>query len=292
MDDPVFMLEQQTEQQTVAIVGLGLMGGSLAMALKGHMRRILGVDQNPQTVQLALQREIVDQADTDPGRILPMADVIILATPVGVILDLISLLPSLKPEGALVIDLGSTKVQICQALQDLPAPFTAVGGHPMCGKETSALENADANLFDQTPFVLVELENSDHNSMQLAETLVKQIGAIPFPLDAKTHDHWVAYTSHFPYLVSNLIARITPQDTKPVVASGWRSSTRLAGSSIPMMNDILVTNREMVLQVLDQFIMQLQEVRSIIKKNPESLSDYLNVGQESYLDMMGDNEAQ
>jgi prephenate dehydrogenase len=288
MDDPDFMLEQQT----VAIVGLGLMGGSLAMALKGYVRRVLGVDRDPQTVQLALQKGIVDQADTDLGKILPIADLIILATPVGTILDLITLLPNWKPDGALVIDLGSTKTQICKALQTLPIQFTAVGGHPMCGKETSALEYADASMFDQAPFVLVELKNSDEKSMHLVESLVKRIGAIPFPLDAKTHDHWVAYTSHFPYLLSNLLARITPTETKPLVAGGWRSTTRLAASSVPMMKDILVTNREMVLQVLDEFMMQLREVRSIIEKTPNSLNDYLSAGQSSYLEMMTNNETQ
>ncbi|MBW6475441.1 MAG: prephenate dehydrogenase/arogenate dehydrogenase family protein, partial [Anaerolineaceae bacterium] len=161
----------------------------------------------------------------------------------------------------------------------------------MCGKETSALEYADARMFDQSPFVLVELKNSDKKSLQLAETLVNCIGAIPFPLDAKTHDQWVAYTSHFPYLLSNLLARITPPETKPLAASGWRSSSRLAGSSIPMMNDILRTNKEEVLRVLDQFMMQMNEVRSVIEKTPDSINDYLKVGQTSYLEMVTDNEA-
>ena len=123
----------------VAIVGLGLMGGSLALGLRGHCREVLAVEPDLATQELALRQGIVSSLSADPADILPRADLVVLAAPVGAILELIPRLPDLQPGTALIIDLGSTKTMICQALEQLPDRFEAVGGHPMCGKAVAGL---------------------------------------------------------------------------------------------------------------------------------------------------------
>ncbi|HXQ38161.1 MAG TPA: prephenate dehydrogenase/arogenate dehydrogenase family protein, partial [Anaerolineales bacterium] len=128
------------QDSKIAIFGLGLMGGSLALALKGKCTALYGIDSDPSTLKLALDKKIVDEVDTDPVKILPQADLVILATPVPVILAFIQKLPSFTQNPCIVIDLGSTKKDIVQAMSTMPERFDVLGGHPICGKEKLGLE--------------------------------------------------------------------------------------------------------------------------------------------------------
>jgi prephenate dehydrogenase len=144
----------------VAIAGLGLMGGSLALALSGKCAELLAVDTDPMVVVKALQQHVVDQASTDAAEILPHADLIVLATPILTIIDLLEQLPVFCPEQTMVIDFGSTKSAIAQKMQELPEYFDPIGGHPMCGKELGGLSNADSILFRDAAFALIPLEHA------------------------------------------------------------------------------------------------------------------------------------
>ena len=246
----------------VAILGLGLMGGSLALKLRGRCAQLLGCDTDPTTLALARQQNLVDQVSDKPGDILPLSDLVILATPVRAILSLLDDLPDLHPGSAAVLDLGSTKVQIIERMQALPSRFDPLGGHPMCGKERGGLENADPNLYQSAPFALTPLPRTSLRLRRLAEQLVRLVGARPLWLEAETHDRWVAATSHVPYLVANALAAITPVETRPLVGPGLRSSTRLAPSGWSMMRDILETNRPNILAGLQRFRQQIEDLEN------------------------------
>ena len=246
----------------VAILGLGLMGGSLALRLRGRCAQLLGCDTDPTTLALARQQNLVDQLSDKPGDILPLSDLVILATPVRAILSLLDDLPDLHPGSAAVLDLGSTKVQIIERMQALPGRFDPLGGHPMCGKERGGLENADPNLYQSAPFALTPLPRTSLRLRRLAEQLVRLVGARPLWLEAETHDRWVAATSHVPYLVANALAAITPVETRPLVGPGLRSSTRLAPSGWSMMRDILETNRPNILAGLQRFRQQIEDLEN------------------------------
>jgi prephenate dehydrogenase len=248
----------------VAILGLGLMGGSLAMALHNGCKTILGCDTDPEILALARQRRIVDFADSDPAKILPGSDLVVLAAPVRAILDLIEALPHLHLEKAVVLDLGSTKVQITRAMEGLPQRFDPVGGHPMCGKETFGLKHADPAIFRGAAFALTPLERTSHFARRLAEELARTIGASPLWLDATTHDAWAAATSHLPYLLASALALATPFNAKPLVGTGFRSSVRLAASEPSTMLDVLTTNRDQVLEALTKFRTQLHDLESML----------------------------
>lgn len=259
----------------VAIWGLGLMGGSLALALRGKCAWLVGIDTDPKTLDLARERRVVDAAfaldavKAHPQTALAGIDVIVLATPVRTIIELIRELPGLAPGPAVVLDLGSTKVEIAAAMAGLPERFDPVGGHPMCGKEKSSLEYAEAGLFKATPFVLVRLERSTPQARGLAEELAWAISACPVWLDAETHDLWVASTSHLPFLAACALAQATPGEARALVGPGFRSATRLAGSSPRMMVDILATNRENIRAAIDALITQLTEYDLLLE-----LGDY------------------
>jgi prephenate dehydrogenase len=249
----------------VAIVGLGLMGGSLALALREHCQALLGVDPDPDTLALAHRRHFANQLSASPAEILPEADVIILAAPVSAIVELIPQLPDLHPGSPVVIDLGSTKSEICRALDQLPSRFEVVGGHPMCGKETSGLSNAAANLYQGAPFAFTPLERTTERARAIALQLARAVGAQALWLEPETHDRWTAATSHLPYLASVALTLATPPDCAPMIGPGFRSATRLAGSSTTMMLDILTTNQENILEALTRLRMQLDELEIAVR---------------------------
>ena len=249
----------------VAIVGLGLMGGSLALALRDHCHVLLGVDSNPDTLTLAHRRQFAKKISFNPAEILPEADVIILAAPISAILELIPILPELHPGSPVVIDLGSTKTAICHAMNQLPERFEPLGGHPMCGKETSGLRNAAANLYQGAPFAFTPVERTTERARAIAVQLARAVGAHTLWLEPETHDRWTAATSHLPYLASAALTMSTPQDCAPMIGPGFRSVTRLAGSSTSMMLDILTTNQKNVLEALGQLRQQLDQLEAAVR---------------------------
>ena len=271
----------------VAIVGLGLMGGSLAMALRGKCAKLLGVDSDIGTLSLALERKIVDQVADHPGELLPEADLVILATPVRVIIEYLGNLSTLHPGRACILDIGSTKTEILQAMQGLPDRFDPIGGHPICGKERSSLAYADPVLYQGARFVFVPLFRTSKRALSLATQIADAIRAIPLWIDPETHDRWVAATSHLPYLLSSLLASATPLEAQPLVGPGFRSTTRLAGSSPEMMLDILATNRLHVLKRLEYFRQQLESVEeSLAQSDWTTLKNLLVEGAACYEELI------
>lgn len=259
MADPDFL-----STANIAILGLGLMGGSLAMALRGQCAALLGVDPNEDTLSLALRSGFVDKASPDPAELLPLADIVILAAPVRVILSLLEKLPGLHPGSALVLDLGSTKREILQAMLELPSRFSPIGGHPICGKEKSGLENAQASLYQGAPFVLTPTPGTSPAGAAIAESLVQAVGARPLWLDAEIHDQWIAFTSHLPYLLALALAQATPSEASVLVGPGFRSTSRVAATPASVMLDILATNRLNILESV-----------ALLRKRLDALEDCL-----------------
>jgi prephenate dehydrogenase len=241
------------------------MGGSLAMGLRGKCKTLLGLDPDSRTLALARQQEVVDMASSEPEEVLPGADIIVLAAPVLAIIEWIRVLPDLMPEPAVVMDLGSTKTQICQAMGKLPPRFDPIGGHPMAGKETSGLGNAEQGLYHGAVFALTPLQRTSQRAKDLAEKIVLTIGARPLWLDVVVHDQWVAATSQLPYLLSSALTLATPEETSPLVGPGFRGNSRLAGSDTRMMTDILVTNRDAVLDAMDRFRREFDQMENELR---------------------------
>jgi prephenate dehydrogenase len=249
----------------VAIFGLGLMGGSLALALRDRCQSLLAIDPDPETIALARRRHIVDHITPHPTDQLDQADVIFLAAPVNTILEIIADLPALHPGGSpVVIDLGSSKTQICQALEGLPERFDPIGGHPMCGKETSSLANAEATLFHGAVFAFTPLARTSPRARTIAEQLARSIGSRPLWIDPDTHDQWTAATSHLPYLLASALALATPTEAAPLIGTGFQSTSRLATSPASMMSAILTSNQDNVLEALERFRDQLDLLESCL----------------------------
>lgn len=251
-------------RQRVAILGLGLMGGSLAMALRGKCAALFGVDPDPETLQLARQISLVDNASAHPGEVLPQADVVVLAAPVRAVLSLLEDLPRYHPGSAVVIDLGSTKTEVLRAMAGLPERFDPVGGHPICGKEKNGLENASPDIYRGARFVLSALPRTSDRARSTAEALVRAAGSEPYWAGPLEHDRGVAATSHLPYLVACALSLATPDQAAPLVGPGFRSTTRVAASSPRVMLDILRTNRENLLQCSSRMREQLDRLEACV----------------------------
>lgn len=259
----------------VTIVGLGMMGGSLAMALRPHVAHLTAVDVDEATREMALDTDLVDRATVDLEGGVRDADLLILAVPVGSIISILGQVPALRPDGCLVLDLGSTKGAICRAMGRLPQSFEALGGHPMCGKEVSGLRAAEADLYREQTFVLCRTRRTTPRAEAVCRAVVESVGATPLFLEPADHDRLVAVVSHLPYFVASLLmqraAEAAREDARiwPVSASGFRDTSRLSGSGPEMFLDIVRTNREAILEQLYAYRGQLQEVIHLLQEGDD-----------------------
>ncbi len=257
------------QEATVGIVGLGLMGGSLALALKGHCRALAGSDMDPQTIQAACRQGVVDVADPEPARALTGADVVILATPVPAILDQLDALPAIVPGPCIVMDVGSAKRSIVAKMNELPGRFDPVGAHPLCGKETLSLANAEAALYRGAPFFLTPLARTTRRAMAAATQIVEAIGARAVVVDASEHDRALAMTSHLPFLLASALSLAVPAGYSKFAGPGFRSSSRLAGTSGAMMLGVLQSNRDHVLDALHDLQDELARVEKLLSEEDD-----------------------
>ncbi len=261
----------------ITIVGLGLMGGSLGLALRarGIGRQVWGVARRDAVIRRAVEMGAVDGGTLDLIDGVRGADIVVLATPVRAIIEILGRIgPHLQP-GCLVIDLGSTKTEIVRAMEQLPPGPQPVGGHPMCGKEVAGIAAAEATLYEGAIFPLVPLERTSAEALALAEALVEAVGATPILLDAERHDRLVAAISHLPYLVAATLVRaaadVAAEDPLAwtLAASGFRDTSRLAASDVTMMLDILITNRKPVLEMLQRYREHLECLTALLAEGDD-----------------------
>ncbi len=284
MDDSNFILADSK----IAIIGLGLMGGSLALGLRGKCAAIYGIDPHPATLELALSQHIVDYADSDPAKLLPEVDLVILSAPVPAILTLLEQLPALTPNPCIIMDLGSAKHLIVEAMSKLPERFDPIGGHPICGKEKLSLANAERTLYYAAPFLLTPLERTTPRALSAANQIIDALGAKCTVLDAVEHDRILASTSHLPFLISSALALTTPEDVTPFVGPGFKSTSRLAGTSSSMMLGVLQSNRENVLNALHGMQNRLVEIEAALSASDFSkLESLLNEARTTYQSLTG-----
>jgi len=279
MSQPDFNLAESR----IAIIGLGLMGGSLALGLRGKCAALYGCDPHLPTLELALSQHIVDYADSDPAKLLPEVDLVILSAPVPAILTLLEKLPSYTSNPCIVMDLGSTKKLIVESMSRLPENFDPIGGHPICGKEKLSLANAERTLYYAAPFLLTPLERTSPQALSAANQIIEALGAKSNILDATEHDRILASTSHLPFLLASALALATPDNVSSFIGTGFKSTSRVAGTSASMMLGVLQSNRENVLNALHGLQNQLADVESMLASEDFSrLESILNKAQTKY----------
>ncbi len=278
----------QLQNAKIGIVGLGLMGGSLAKALKGKCDSLFGFDTHLPTLEVGLATQTVDFASTFPSPNLGeglgvRVDVLILATPVNIILDIIPTLPSFIKHKCILIDLGSTKKSIVELMNQLPENFEVIGAHPICGKEKLGIQNADANLYQSAPFVITPTKRTTQNAKSAVKQIISAVGATCIEMPAEEHDQALAFTSHLPFLLSSALAQTLPKEFINFIGPGFRSTSRLAGTSSHIMLGILQSNKENILQAIQSFRASLNEIEENLQnENYAQLEELLNQSRFSY----------
>jgi prephenate dehydrogenase len=254
----------------IAIVGLGLMGGSLALDLRRHgvATKILGCDQNPEHQKAAKELGLVDEV-VDLETIKRDADVIFLAIPVEAIISLLPRLTDIDPKTT-IIDLGSTKKRIVEACPSaIRKNFVAT--HPMTGTEYSGPKAAIEELYEGKIVVLCDVERSGDEHKKRAEDIFKTLGMQIVYMDAAEHDLHAAYISHLPHAISYALANsvLGQEDPKAILvlaAGGFRDMSRLAKSSPDMWVDIFKQNRENLLEAMEVFKKELRTAITLIEE--------------------------
>ena len=218
----------------VAIIGLGLMGGSLAAALSSMRvcRQVVGIARRPSSLTTARSLRFIHRGTTDLAEGIREADIVVLATPVRDILEKLGQIGPMMKNDAIVIDVGSTKTAICGAMEAMPSHVQPIGGHPMCGKESSGLTMAEPGLYQDRVFVLAPLARTSARTLALMQEMVRGIGARALILEPAYHDRMVAAISHLPYMVAvTLVAaaeQVAQGDDMPwrLAAGGFRDTSR------------------------------------------------------------------
>ena len=264
-----------TDRKRIAIVGVGLIGGSMAIQLheKKLSSRLIGVDANATHASKALELELVDEVMSLDDSIAA-SDVIILAIPVD---KLVELLPSImdKIENQIVIDLGSTKSMSLKTIKNHPRRGRYVATHPMWGTEYSGPQAAVKGAFENKAVIICNAEDSDADALEWVKGMYKKIGMHLLEMEATAHDLHAAYVSHISHITSFALANTVLQKEKEentifeLASAGFESTVRLAKSNPAMWVPIFMQNKENVLDVLKEHIAQLTRFKESIEKDDE-----------------------
>ena len=273
----------------IAIIGLGLIGGSIGLALKQSKKRqyrITGYARKQNTAAKALKTGAVDSAASSLKDAVEHANIVLIATPVLAIKDIfIEIAPHL-PVGCIVTDAGSTKSQVCRWAKDLlPAHVNFIGGHPMAGKETAGIESADHALFENRIYCLVYDPATAKFAVKAVTDMAHDLGAKVLTLDAADHDLYVAGISHLPFLMSVALTGVTSASPQwkamsELASSGYRDMTRLTAGSTEMYRDICLTNHEHISLWIDRYIEELRRIQHYIDSNDPAVQDIFDNAKE------------
>lgn len=244
--------------KSIAIIGLGLIGGSIAKALTVQKcgYKILACDQQVDVLKRAQAAGWVDEWSDEPKKVAEKADIVVLCVPVCSMLALTKQIASVIPKGSVLTDVGSVKGILERQLNDvLPNGVDYVGGHPMAGSEKSGLDASDASLFVGRPFVIIPSKTAKEESIAKVKILARDLRAVPVLMNAKEHDLATAMVSHMPHLLSaalmiTAVGDLSASNSKYLAAGCFRDMTRVSGADPRMWTDICLTNKEAILAQL------------------------------------------
>jgi prephenate dehydrogenase len=259
---------KQQSIQTIGIIGLGLIGASIGMALRKSDPALLikGLTRSKINAKHALAKGAIHRLVPGMSELLDKTDLVILATPVRAIVSLLPQIGARSRCPVIVTDTGSTKREICAAGQRLPPHIAFIGGHPLAGKEVNGAVHADSQLFSGKPWVLTSTRRRDSVALSVVRALIIQIGAKPLELTPADHDRLLGEVSHLPFVISALLmetVRTHPDwpEAQTLAGSGFRDATRLAVGGPVMHTDILRTNRREALSELSRFEREIRKFR-------------------------------
>lgn len=260
--------------ETIAIVGVGLLGGSIGLAVRERhvARRVVGIGRDLARLRDAENCRAVTEVTTDLAQGVRDAGLVIICTPVETVVDLVRQIAPQVGKGTLITDVGSTKATIVagadQVLADgkgLWASF--VGSHPLAGSEKNGVHFAKSDLLEERTVVITPSDQTNQEAADRVERFWQALGAKTQRVTPEEHDVAIAATSHLPHLVASALAAATPANDLPLAAAGWKDTTRVAGGDTELWRQILLDNRVHTLNALARFEKVMAAFRAALQAN-------------------------
>lgn len=276
-------MKEESDFKKITIIGVGLIGGSLGLALKKEKPKfkITGIDKL-EIIEKAIARGAIDEGTINLENGIKEADLIIIATPVKTIIDLLPRINPFIKKGCIVTDTGSTKGQIVETADKvLSKDVFFIGGHPMAGSEKYGIEEADSHLFQDKTYILTPSKKSNLIALEKIFLLVNTIGAKRLVLDPLEHDRVAGAISHLPQILAvsltNMISMLAQEENNnnyfKAIGGGFRDMTRIALSPCKIWEDICDTNQENILKMIQEFRNYLEIIEDKLKNGPNSLKE-------------------
>ena len=274
----------------IAIIGLGLIGSSIGLALKRsnwQKAEIVGYARRSEVAQTALEMGVVDITSESLEESVESAELVIIATPVLAVKEILTKVAPHLVSGCIITDTASTKLQVLQwAKELLPKEISFIGGHPMAGKETFGIKAAEAQLFDNCAYCLIPASQVKPTAVQIVTSMVEMIGAIPITISAEEHDRLVAGISHLPLLLSAALVMATTQhpsweQMSQLASSGYRDITRLASGNPEVNAHICLSNRGAIVSWIDEFIEKLRDLSKLVADGDNEIEEALALASEA-----------
>ncbi|WP_111709668.1 prephenate dehydrogenase [Lutibacter citreus] len=268
--------------EKLVVLGLGLIGGSLALDLKKRGQfKVFGFDKNPEHIKKSLELGVIDEEISFSE--IADADVIIVSVPVNVVGKLVSKVLDIVSATTLVFDVGSVKNEICKEIANHPNRKNFVAAHPLAGTEFSGPEAAILNLFDEKVNIICEADKADWRILDRAISLFKMLNMHIKMMNPVEHDRHIAYVSHLSHVSSFMLGKTVLEIEKneqaifDMASTGFASTVRLAKSSANTWTPIFLENKENVIKSLDEYIKNLNEFKELIENNDaEALNESMN----------------
>lgn len=268
---------------SIGIAGLGLLGGSVALAAKRKnlAEKIYGYTRSSETLNKAISLGVIDRSFSDFSSMVDSSDFVILSAPISVNVQLAKKITKIKPE-ILFTDVGSTKKTIATAVDRcFRCKHRFCGSHPIAGSEKRGIENANSHLFEGKIVILTPSKKSEGSAVRTIEIFWKNIGATVVKMKADRHDEICSYTSHFPHIAAFLLVEMLSKkfqiaQASPCIGPGFRDTTRIAASDQEIWTEIFIDNRKNLLKAIREFKRSLDDVERLIKsKDTESLKKWI-----------------
>lgn len=265
---------------TIGFLGLGLIGGSIARAMKRYHRdyTIIAYNHNFSTTQTALDEGVIDIAASAVDASFSACDIIYLCMPVSYNVEYLQKIKPFLKSSCILTDVGSVKENIHEAVSALELEEHFIGGHPMAGSEKTGYASSSDHLLENAYYALTPCRQTTPQSLSFLRELTASLGAIPFVLSAAEHDYTVAGISHLPHMIAsglvNLIQRVDSENQimKTIAAGGFKDITRIASASPVMWQQICLTNRSNITRIMDQYLEYFSEIRNAVAAGD---ADYL-----------------
>lgn len=260
----------------VTIIGVGLIGGSVGLAIKKHRlaREVVGLSQQDASLQAAKKMGAIDQGCQDVKQSVNNTDLVILATPVSIISGMLTMIAPHLKRGCIVTDVGSTKLSIVNVAESkLNGNAFFVGSHPLAGSEKKGVQHASADLFEKCICIMTPTQKTNNSACDRVKKLWIRLGAKVKYMAPEEHDEVLAYVSHLPHVLAYMMMEVIPPQHLEYSAAGLKDSTRIASSSPQLWNDICMGNSKNIMKAIDEIVYRLSLVRkSLINQDSQALT--------------------